>query len=429
MKYLKIYKSKFSGTIDIPPSKSQTMRALVFALMANGKSVIHNYLPSKDTLCMVEAIKSLGAKVQIFPKKIEVIGVCGKLKPNNFKIFCNNSGLILRLMTAITALQDKEFYIYGDSSINKRPIKDLLFALHQLKAKVTSFYSNGFAPITVKGPIQAGFANLIGDDSQPLSALLIASSFLNQKTVINVENLKEKPWIDVTLSWLNFLNIKYTHLDYKRFEIYGFRKYFGFEYFVPGDFSTAAYPIVASLITNSEIFLKNIDFNDSQGDKALIFKIIEMGANIEIDKKNKTLLVKKDSKLKSLKTIDMDKFIDAITILPVLCSQLENPTILFNAKGARDKECDRISIISKELKKMSLKIEEKTDGLQIENSKILGSEFLNSYNDHRIALSLATAAFASDNSSIIKNFESNEKTFPDFVEKFQKLGAKIEMFS
>lgn len=430
MQKLKIIPSSFlKGTIkNPPPSKSQTMRALIFALLAKGESTIHNYLKSPDTLAMIEAIKILGAKVKIFKKKLKIIGTNGDIRPLKNIINSKNSGIILRFILAISALSNKEITITGDESIKKnRVILPLLDALKQLNVKILSKNKNTRPPITIKGPIKKTSKTILkisGEDSQPISALLIALSFAKSFNFfeLKVKNPKETPWIDLTLSWLKFLKIPYKKKGYKYFKIFPNQKIKKFEKFIEKDFSSIAYPIAAALITNSEISI-NIDINQNMPDKEFLNILKKMNANIEIFKDK--IKIKK-SKLKGLK-IDLDKCIDALPILAVIGCYAEGKTILYNASIARKKESDRISSICKELKKMKAKIKETKDGLIIEKSTLFGSSKLSSHKDHRIAMSLIVAALGAKKESTIDGVSFIKKSYPNFIKDMQNINAKIKV--
>ena len=291
--------STVKGTIAIPPSKSHTLRAVLFGLMGKGKTHVRNYLHSPDTFAMVEAISLLGAAVTVDKEKIVIDGISGEIKSAENVIESGNSGQVLRFIGALAGLSPTYTVITGDHSIrHNRPIKPLLDALRQLGATADAMRLDGYAPIIIKGPIHPGKATLPGEDSQPVSGMLIATSFLKGSSEIIVDNPGEKPWIDLTLSWMKRLNLKVEHDNYTHYRVHGHGSYEGFDYTVPGDFSSAAFPIAAALVTNSELTLKSIDMSDCQGDKKLIDVLIAMGAQISIDSNSKQLTVKRGSVLK-----------------------------------------------------------------------------------------------------------------------------------
>ena len=271
--------------------------------------------------------------------------------------------------------------------------------------------------------MREGKAELDGRDSQPVSGLIIASAFAKHPTEIFVHRPGEKPWIDLTLHWLDFLGIKYENHHYKRYVIHGNSHYKGFDYTVSADFSSMAFPLAAALITKSPLTLENIDLTDVQGDKKILDALLEMGANLSTE--NNAVHVKKGSVLYG-KKLDINDCIDAITILAVLGCYAEGETELTNAAIAREKECDRIHAITTELKKMGADIEEKKEGLIVHRSSLKGAH-LESYHDHRIAMSLTVAALGAEGETTISGVEYIQKTYPTFAEDMQRLGANIKV--
>ena len=415
--------SSLSGTIEVPPSKSHTHRALIFALLAKGKSTINKYLDSPDSAAMLKTIQQFGAKIQKDNDQLIIEGIGPKLQPSDDVINAGNSGIVLRFIGALAALIPAYTVITGDHSIRtRRPIKPLLDALKQLGVLAESMVGDGYAPIIIKGPLSSGTCTLDGQDSQPVSALLIATSFANGSSEIHVTNPGEKPWIDLTLSWFDFLKLPYENHDYTHYKIPGGASYSGFQYTVPGDFSSLAFPVAAALITQSEISIENVDRNDIQGDKKLLDLLKQMGAKFETE--GRTLHVKKSGPLQG-KTFDINDTIDAITILAVIGCFAEGETVLTNAAIARKKECDRIHCIATELKKMGADIEEKEEGLIIRTSKLKGTT-LETYHDHRMVMSLTVAALGAEGESVIQGTACVHKTYPNFKEHLIKLGARVK---
>ncbi len=416
----RIQASKLRGIHKIPPSKSQTMRALIFASLAKGRTLIHNYLHSPDTTAMIHACRLMGAEIKVMD---EILEIEGNLSSAHDVIDAGNSGLVLRFIGAISALTSQYTIITGDDSIRRRrPVKPLLEGLTQLGAFAVSSRGNNHAPIIIKGPLKGGTALIDGEDSQPVSGLLIASAFAPSKTELFVINPGEKPFVAMTLSWLNRLGIPYENENYEKYVIQGGAEIEGFDYRVPADWSSASYPIAAALITNSELTIEGVDFSDSQGDKELIGLLQEMGAKFHIEGNKLTVL--SGSKLKGQK-IDIGRFIDAITLLPVIGCFAEGKTEITGGAIARLKECDRIKSIVSELKKMGAKIVETEDGLIVEQSELRGAS-TQSYADHRMAMSLTVAGLGAIGETVVSGTEMVAKSFPGFFDRLREVGAKIE---
>lgn len=423
MRYL-ISPSTLSGSIVIPSSKSQTLRSILFASMAHGKSSIDCYLSSPDTEAMIQACRLFGAKIECYGKGLLIEGVRGKVKGAEDVIQAGNSGIVLRFCGAVAALGTQYIALTGDDSIrHHRPIKPLIEGINQLGAMAMSMREDGYAPLLIKGPIQPGKALIDGEDSQPVSGLLIAAAFASGQTEIGVCRAGEKPWVGLTLDWFDRLGIHYRHQNYEYYWIQGESVIQGFAYTIPGDFSSAAYPIVAALITQSELVLHNIEMRDAQGDKKVISILQQMGAHIEIDEERRRLIVRKGKRLQGMR-IDINEMIDAITILAVAGCFAEGKTEIVNGEIARHKECDRIASMVKELRKMGAKVEETPDGMVIEQSVLQGAH-CESYKDHRMVMSLAVAALGAKGETMISGTEAAVKTFPHFAESFQRIGAGI----
>ena len=423
MKSYKIRPSKLRGSISASPSKSQSMRAILLATMACGNSTIKNCLNSPDIDAMITACRKLGAEITRHQNTLEIKGVSGKPCIPDDVIDAGNSGQVLRFVAAIASLTEGTTVLTGDHSVRyNRPIRPLMDGLSQLGVECYSTKNDDHAPLVVRGPLQPGITTLDGADSQPVSGLLIAAAFLQGTTEIHVKNPGEKPWVNLTLDWLDRFGIQYSNENFEKYTVRGNPHIQGCEYTVPGDFSSIAYPIVASLLTQSEITVHNIDMNDAQGDKKIISALRTMGAIIE--ESGDTLVVKSSGRLTGCE-IDVNDFIDAVTILAVVGCYASGTTTLTNAAIARKKESDRLSSITTELKKMGADIIETPDSLIIQGNPLNGSTCL-SYHDHRIAMSCAIAALGAENESIINDTACVTKSYPDFVGDMQRLGCDME---
>lgn len=426
MKKLFISPSTLQGNIIIPPSKSHTMRSIIFGMMGRGTSIIVNYLHSPDTEAMISAARQFHTPIEQHANYLRIEGNNGNLPIAKDIIDSGNSGLVFRLMGGISGLSKGHTIITGDYSIrNRRPIRPLIDGLRQLRVSAIATQPNGGAPIIIKGPPISGPIHMCGQDSQPVSALLIASAFIEGITEIFVKNPGEQPWIDMTLYWLSKLNIPYFRTGYSYYKIRGKNSYPGFHIKIPGDFSSAAYPLVAALLTGSEITLSNVDFSDVQGDKEVVVILQKMGANLEIT--DNSIRVKKSPFLKGM-DIDINECIDAITILAVVGCFAKGTTRLMKGSIAKHKESNRIATMTKELRKMGAKIWETDDGIIVQSSTLHGSLELYGHKDHRVVLSLAVAALAATGTSIIHEIDPIEKTYSNFVEELQNIKADVRIF-
>lgn len=393
--------------------------------MGRGKTTLRNHLHSPDSMAMIRAIKHFGAQIDLFSDRIEIEGLGGQLRAAEDIIDAGNSGQILRFIGALAAILPSYTVLTGDLSIrHRRPIQPLLDSLQRLGVFAKSTRLDGFAPIVIRGPLKGGETEIEGEDSQPVSGLLIAASFADGPTEIQVKNPGEKPWIDLTLSWLEYLKLAYEREDYTYYRVQGGGGFEGFDYTVPGDFSSLTFPLIAALISDSTLTLGNVDMVDVQGDKKIIQILKGMGAKITVDHKKKELHVKRGNRLRGIE-IDINDCIDAVTPLAVLGCYAEGKTEIRNGGIARKKECDRISAIAKELKKMGAYIQEKEDGLTIHSSPLKGA-VVNTYHDHRMVMSLSVAALGAQGETVVQEVSSISKTYRNFANHLQQLGANLE---
>ncbi len=411
-------KSDLKGDILIPASKSHTIRAVAIASLASGTSVLRNPLKSVDALSSVYAGRSLGANIQVDDNFV-IKGNGGNIPPVTETIDVGNSGTTLRIFTALASLSKFPVTFDGDSSIRSRPMTSLIHALEGLGVKIDA--TNQKCPVTVKGPLKGGKTRVDGISSQFLTALLFASPLAKNNTEIEVFNLHEKPYVDITLDWLKSQNIVFMQEGYDRFMIRGNQHYKAFDRQIPADFSSATFALCAAAITGNEIEIRGLDFSDHQGDKEVFTYFEKMG--IRVVRKDSSVLVKGGT-MKGM-DIDMNNTPDALPAMAVAGCFAEGTTRLLNVAQARLKECDRIKAICTELTKMGANITELDDGLVIEKSDLKGCT-VHGYDDHRMVMALAVAGMASNGETIIDTAESIKITYPTFVDDMQKLGAQIK---
>ncbi len=415
-------KSDINGSIEIPGSKSHTIRALFFASLSKGESKIIKPLFSDDAFSALDACKAFGAMVEKNENVYNVYGFNGKPNTPDNIIDVGNSGTTLRFALSTASLIDGYTIFTGDEQIRSRPIQPLLDALNNLGAQAVCSKNNGKAPVIIKGKIKGGYTKLDSVTSQYLSSLLINSPLFEKDTTIELSTLNEIPYVDITLWWLDKLGIKYKNNNYKSFYIPGNQKYKSFEQIIPGDFSSATFFLVLAAVSGGTIELKNLDMSDPQGDKLVIKILTDMGSEITFNNNN---VIIKGKKLKGIE-IDMNSIPDALPAMAVAGCFAEGETRLLNVPQARLKETDRISVMKKELSKMGAKIKELDDGLIITQSK-LKSANVHSHDDHRIAMALAVAGLNTEGQTIIDNAQAVSITFPKFSELIKNCNGKIEI--
>ncbi len=417
---IQIEKSSLKGKVEIPASKSHTIRAITIGLLAEGTSEIINPLDSFDTTSCMNASRALGASIE-YTEDLVIHGMGGNLKVPDNIIDVGNSGTTLRIMAGTTSLIDGYSIFTGDDQIRKRQMKPLIDSLNDLGAKAFSTKEDGFPPIVVRGVLKGGRTSIECKTSQFLTSLLINCPLAESDTEIEVSLLNEKPYVEMTMRWLDKQGIKYEHNDMKEFFVKGGQKYKQFKERIPGDFSSATFFLCAGAILDADITLVGLDMSDSQGDKAIVDILKEMGAEIEIEEDRIKI---KGGELVG-KEFDLNATPDALPALAVVGCFAKGTTKLLNVPQARLKETDRIQIMCEELKKMGADIEELSDGLIIKNSK-LNAAHLDGHYDHRIVMALAVAGMGVDGMTTVDTAEAVSITFPNFIKLMQELGANIK---
>lgn len=421
---IKVRKSRVNGEITIPGSKSHSIRAVAVAAMAKGVSTINAPLISEDTLSCLAAAEAFGAGVEKKNGAWIIHGFNGKFRNPCKTIDMGNSGTSLRIFTGLAATADFKVSFDGDESLRTRPMHQLLDALRQLGVKTES--EKGKCPVSVHGPIKGGSAEVNGQSSQFLSSLLFASPLALSDTELKIFNLNEKPYVEITLDWLRKQEIQFKcSEDFSWFKIKSGQSYKAFESTIPADFSTATFPLVAAALTGGKVNIRNLDFNDRQGDKEVFGYLKKMGAKIE--KKPLWTTVTAEAQLSGTE-LDLNSTPDALPAMAVAASLSNGITKLLNVPQARIKETDRIACMTKELRKMGARITELPDGMIIEGGLLKGAE-LESYKDHRIVMSLAIAGLCAEGETIINDAEAAAVTYPDFINDFKKLGSDIEILN
>lgn len=411
-------KSRLEGEILIPASKSHTIRAVAIAAMAEGRSVLRTPLDSADARAALRAATEFGARISEENGNWFIDGVAGNISKVASFVDVANSGTTLRIFSALAALNDQDITFDGDKSIRKRPMTPLLSALRNLEVRIKSVEDK--CPLTIRGPIKGGSTRVDGISSQFLTALLFATPLAASDTEIIVENLHEKPYVEITLDWLRSQNIQFQHKGLDWFLIKGNQKYTAFDRQIPADFSSATFALCAAAITQSDIVIKGLDFEDHQGDKEVFNYLRKMGVELQYRDEGVRVIGRE---LQGIE-IDMNSTPDALPAMAVVGCFAKGTTKLVNVGQARLKECDRISAVATELTKMGADIEEHEDGLIIHQSKLKGTK-LHGYDDHRMVMSLAIAGMASDGETLVDTAESVSVTYPTFPDDMKALKAEL----
>lgn len=410
------------GEVVIPGSKSHTIRGVVIGSLAKGISRIKSPLNSADTISCVNGCRQLGAVIDTSSGDWVIEGFAGIPRNPGTPLYLANSGTSLNLLTGVVSLGDFEVVLDGDASLRTRPVQPLLDALKPLGVEGISLQNNQRPPIKIKGRIKGGRTRVNGISSQFVSSLLITTPLADKDTEIDIENIHEIPYIEMTLRWLDEQGIIYERNEsFTHFWIKGNQQYKPFEKTIPGDWSSATFFLVAGAMVGSDVLLKGVDTNDVQGDRVVVEHLKRMGADIRIEKDGIRI---RAGRLKGME-LDLNDTPDALPAMAVLGCFAEGTTRIYNVAHARIKETDRIKVMAEELSKMNADIYETKDGLIINHSNLKGAQVYGYY-DHRVIMALSLAGLIAQGRTKIDTAEAVQVTFPDFVQLMKKLGAKIK---
>ena len=422
----KVQKSKpLKGEIIIPADKSISHRAIMLASLARGKTVITNFSSGADCWSTLNIFKQLGVEVNETDKKtIEIISE-GTLKKSLTPLDAGNSGTTTRLISGILAGQNFDSEIIGDESLSKRPMKRIILPLTQMGAKIDSV--DNHLPMTIHGQKLHGiiYPSPIAS-AQVKSSILLAGLNAEGNTTV-IEPAQSRNHTELMLKYLdadiltykNEVTVSPSVLTAKDIEIVG-------------DISSAAFFITAGLIVQgSDFVIKNVGINPTR--TGILDVVKRMGGGVNIINKHVVsgedcadIHVKYSDSLKGcvIEGEDIPRLIDELPVIAVLASQAEGETVVKDAQDLRNKEADRITCLVAELKKIGVNIEETPDGFIIYGkSKLTGNAELETYHDHRLAMSFYIAGLICENEIAINGFEWTNISFPEFEELICKLSA------
>jgi 3-phosphoshikimate 1-carboxyvinyltransferase len=414
-----------SGAATPPSSKSQNIRGLIFALMAAGKSTLINVLDSDDMSDAMRVCQDLGARLTRQGMEIIVESSGLPLAVNTPAIYSGNSGITTRFALPLLGYRQNPTPIVFDcgEQMRARPIRTLVDALRNLGLTIDYQSQPGACPLVVSGHLLGGRTEVEGLSSQYLSALLMALPCAERDSEVSVRDLHERPYMEMTLKWLQEQKIQYDHrisANSDIFSIPGRQRYQPFRKILTGDFSSASALIVAGVLLGDTVELHGLDMHDPQGDKRLITILQEMGADIVVE--SSRLVIHGGKKLTGIR-IDANDIPDLLPVLAVIGTQAVGKTAIVNVKQARIKETDRIHSLTQGLTRLGATIEEYPDGMTIHQSTLTGNR-VSGFGDHRTVMALSVAGLIAEGTTLIDDAEAIDKTFPTFIETMQALGAR-----
>ncbi|PLX80838.1 MAG: 3-phosphoshikimate 1-carboxyvinyltransferase [Desulfuromonas sp.] len=418
--------NRLRGEIVVPGDKSISHRSIMFGSLATGESVVHGFLQGEDNHATLNAFRSMGVQIENLPDGVLRIvgkGLHGLQEPGDV-IDCGNSGTTMRLMTGLLSGQNFFSVLSGDQYLRKRPMKRVVGPLAGMGADIWGRDGGEKAPLAIRGCQLRGtaYSSPIAS-AQVKSALMLAGLYADASTTVLEPHLSR----DHSERMLRYLGA-----ELERFEggvtIQPEPNLAGKEIHVPGDISSAAFFLVACLISpDAEVLIRNVGVNPTRS--GIVDVLQEMGGDIELLNRRELSgepvadLLVRSSRLRGIEIGGdvVPRAIDEFPVISVAAAFAEGTTTIRDAEELRVKETDRIAAMVSELRKLGAAIEARQDGMVIEGGETLQGAVVNSHGDHRIAMSLAVAALNAQGEVTIEDTGCTATSFPDFWELLQSI--------
>lgn len=401
-----------NGQCEAPASKSYLQRAIALGVLSEDTTVITGYLGSRDADAAIGIAKELGANVEI--KGDTVIMKGGFDLHKNYTLHCGEAGLSARMFGAIAALNQETVTLSGEGSLLQRPLHMVAQALEQFGKQVTS--NNGYLPMVLSGKMKPSEITMDGSESsQLLTGLLMALPMLDGKSTLHVRNLKSIPYVQMTLDILAHFGISIEHEHFETFRISGPQKITAKQYQVEGDWSGAAFLLVAGAIAG-DIVVSNLNLYSSQADKAILTALKHCGAEVQLGESSVRVT---KSKLNAFE-FDATHCPDLFPPLAALAACCDGQSTITGTQRLLNKESNRALSIQQELGKVGIEVILQDNQMLITGGKIQGTD-VSSHNDHRIAMMMAVLGLVADSPMTITDAEAVQKSFPHFFETLERL--------
>lgn len=404
------------AVINAPPSKSVMQRAIAAALLAQGTSCILTSSLCSDSVAALGMAEALGAKVR---QEDDRVLIRGGLNPVSGLLDSGESGLGVRLFSSIAALWHKQITINGKGTVLKRPMEEVVRYLRSAGATAES--NNGFLPLMIKGPLKGGHALLDGSaGSQFLTGLLMALPLAESDSFLTVESLSSKSYIDITLEVMNHFGVTAKNENYHTFYIPGRQRYNNADYTIEGDWSGAAFLLVAGAL-GSGISVTNLRNDSFQPDRLIVDTLRDAGSEIEVTDGS---VVVKPGYLKGF-NVDVSDAPDLAPPLVALASGCEGVSVISGTRRLKIKESDRGETLEREFRRIGGDITNSGETLVVRGGRRLKGGLCYSHGDHRIAMALAVAAARASGEVTISGSEAVNKSYPDFFADIGKCGMSV----
>jgi 3-phosphoshikimate 1-carboxyvinyltransferase len=418
---LEIYPIRhLKATVSVPGSKSYTQRALVAAALAAGTSRLRNVLVSEDTNYLMDALDDLGAGMRVEGDDLIVTGTGGRIAHPRKPLFVGNNGTALRFLTALASLGTGSTVVTGEPRLGDRPVLPLIEALQSLGVAVHTRDGKGYPPIQIDASGLRGgqVAFRDADSSQYISALLLSAPYAQGDVTVRLEGRTvSQPYIGMTLEVMRAFGAIVTSEGEHHYHVPGRQFYHCREYAVDGDASSASYFFLAAALCRGAVTVMNMNPRSCQGDLRLLDFLEQLGCTV---RRGESWIEVTGHKLPEGEYhFDMGDMPDMAPTMAVLSAFRPGRTVISNCAHLRIKESDRIASLVTELNRIGVGAWETADGLVIDGGRPLGAQ-IETYNDHRMAMSFAVAGLAAPGMRIANELCVN-KSFPGFWDALGRL--------
>jgi 3-phosphoshikimate 1-carboxyvinyltransferase len=408
------------AAVSVPGSKSYTQRALVVAALAAGTSRLNNALFSEDTQYLMTALGDLGAGIRVEGNDLIVAGTSGRIANQKKELFVGNNGTALRFLTALASLGTGTTVVTGEARLRERPLQPLLKALESLGVAVHTRDGKGYPPVGIDASGLRGgqVAFRDADSSQYISALLLSAPYAGRDVSIRIEGRNvSQPYIDMTIEVMRAFGAIVTSEGDRHYHVPGKQCYQGCEYAMDGDASSASYFFLAAALCRGAVTVMNMNPKSCQGDLRLLDFLEQLGCAV---RRGESWIEVTGRKLPEGEYhFDMGDMPDMAPTMAVLSAFRPGRTVISNCAHLRIKESDRIASLVTELNRIGVEAREMPDGLVIDGGRPRGAQ-IETYNDHRIAMSFAVAGLAAPGMKIANEHCVN-KSFPGFWDAIERL--------
>lgn len=407
------------GTVRLPGSKSISNRVLLLAALAEGETQVTGLLDADDTRVMRDALSALGVRFE----KSRIVGVGGAFPIKAAELFLGNAGTALRPLTAALAFSGGEYRLSGVPRMHERPIGDLVDALRLIGARIDYLGKPGYPPLALH-PGESRLEKPVtvrGDvSSQFLTALLMALPLLGKESAIEVDGeLISKPYVEITLNVMSRFGVKVSRDGWRSFRVPAARYSSPGRMFVEGDASSASYFLAAGAIGGGPVRVEGVGRQSLQGDVRFTEVLERMGAAVSIAEDS--MEVRGEGRLRAI-DMDMNHIPDAAMTAAVMALFADGPSVLRNIASWRVKETDRLAAMARELRKLGAQVEEGADFLRISPRGLKPGVSIDTYDDHRMAMSFSLVALGGVPVRI-NDPGCVAKTFPGYFDAFRSIVA------